>query len=142
MADELVTNGGAKWMIDILAQQISPDDVDIVLLTDTTPFALTDVPADHTPTVLTGGGPVTLGTANWSTSVSAGTAFAVSTLISWSFAAYAGGTTIEQYMVVDSSTGAILIWGGVLPTPYAVPSGGGVFELVITWPLNQCPEGP
>jgi len=142
MSDELVTNAGALWMIDVLVQASAAGDVDVILLTDTTPFDLADTPGDHTPNTLTGGEPQTLSTANWSTSVTSGTAFAVSTLISWGFAAYAGGVTIQQYMVVDTATGTKLIWGGVLPTPYLVPSGGGILELVITWPLNQCPEGP
>lgn len=138
MPGELFTNAGIKWICDVLLQQIAVDDFQVVLLTDTVPFALTDDPTDHTPNVLTGGSPFTLGSSDWTTAVSAGVASGTSTVMSWNFAPYAGGTTIEQYMVLDASTGLVLIWGGALPTPYAVPSGGGLLNLVINFPMELC----
>jgi len=138
MAGELFTNDGVLWCMNVLLQQIAQDDLQIVLLTDTVPFAITDVPADHTPNVLTGGAPITLTSIDWSTAVSMGTAAGVTGTLAWTFAPYAGGTTIQQYMILDASTGTKIIWGGVLPTPFAVPAGGGILNLVITWPGQLC----
>lgn len=113
----------------------------IVPITDNTPFALADIYSSHTPTSLVGGSPVELLASNWTGSTVA--AFSTYTYppVTWIFDPYVGSTTIYGYMVYR--VGAItndLIWGEMLPTPFAVPNAGGSLTLRLTYNHAQCDD--
>ena len=129
--------------IDLEAQILVNKEVDtdlyVICIEDNTAFAQTDTYATHTPTTLTGGAEVDLVGANWTGGVASGIATYAYPAITWTFAPYAGGTTLYGYIVYRKTPGNILIYGEQFATPYAVPSGGGILILSLVYQHEQCP---
>jgi hypothetical protein len=87
--------------------------------------------AAFTESVLAGYASVDLAPGDWTVTTTAGLSSATHAGITFSFSAYAGGTTIYGYVLTYGATTAVL--AELLGTPYAVPAGGGSLTVTPTY---------
>ena len=86
---------------------------------------------------LTGGADASIIPSSWSVSSSGGVASATYPTVTFTFAAYAGGTTIYGGVVYNSnSSKGYYAW--LLDTAFAVPAGGGTLTIALAFSDHQC----
>lgn len=101
------------------------------LFTNNVTPAVTDTAGTYTECVLTGYAAVDHVPASWTGSASGGVATYTHTTLTFTFSAYAGGTTIYGYYL--SVPGPIGVLAELLSVPYAVPAGGGSLTIDVTY---------
>jgi hypothetical protein len=125
------TNEGIDLLEKVKLGVIAPLTYQVKLYTNVVTPAVTSVDADFTGCVLTGGAAQNLTGPSWVVVTTSGTSVATYPVLTWTFAAYAGGTTIYGYEVRDTTSGKSL-WGENFATPFAVPAAGGALALTLT----------
>jgi hypothetical protein len=109
-------------LLDVNAQ--STIDLDLYV-NNHTPGA-TDTLATYTLCTLTGYAQLAFTPASWAFNASGGQANGLYPNNTFTFSAYAGGTTIYGYVV---SVAGVAIGAELYGTPYSVPSGGGALTV-------------
>jgi hypothetical protein len=96
---------------------------------------VTDTAASYTECALAGYAAAAMVPANWSGSTVAGLATYTHTTLTFTFSAYAGGTTIYGYFV--TVPGLVGVLAELFSTPYVVPAGGGSLTVDVTYEDEQ-----
>ena len=99
--------------------------------------AASDTLGTYTANGLAGGADVAITPANWVGSSAGGVATYTYPNITFTFAAYAGGTTIYGGVYFDNTSGKAL-FAFTLDTPYAVPAAGGTLTVAMTFSDHKC----
>jgi hypothetical protein len=133
-------NVGVEYEQRIMLGNVSFPSLKIVPITDNVSFTNADTYASHTPNILTGGGALTFSGAAWSFGTPSGAQIVTTApAATWTFAPYAGGTTIYGWMMYyDTGASNILRCGDLLATPFAVPAAGGSLTINVTDTHKQC----
>lgn len=121
---------------NVLGQGISTIPKLRLFTNNHTPVA-TDTLATFTQCTLAGYADVGVAPLTWTGSSAGGVATYTYPTITFTFSAYAGGTTIYGAVLYDSTSGKAL-FAFLLDTPYAVPAGGGTLSVALTWTDHQC----
>lgn len=129
-------NDGADFIEQLFLNKKSPASWKVRLYTNNHAPAVTDSAAAFTECVLSGYALVTTTPASWTGSVSAGVATYNYPAITFTFSAYAGGTTIYGVFVAPGDGTCWL--AGLLDTAFAVPAAGGSVTVTLQDAKQQC----
>jgi hypothetical protein len=128
MAYALFIDQGLQEIVDYLSTW-GTIQLALELYTNNHTPAHGDVNGSYTPCALVGGSAININTLTWTPTTISGEGSVLSAVATYTFAPYAGGTTIYGFMLVNS--GGDVIAAGLLDTPYAVPSGGGILAFTL-----------
>jgi hypothetical protein len=126
---------GLDNICEYLTNNLAPGNGTFRLYTNNHAVAIGDDKTALTECVLVGYAAVPFVAANWSVPAGVGLSATAYPAVTWTFAAYAGGTTIQGCYVLDAA--GLLIFGGLLDTPFPVPPGGGSLTLTLTIQVDQ-----
>lgn len=124
-------NTGIDYAAQVFLKKTAEQDLTVRLFTNNHTPVVTDTASAFTECALSGYANVTLTPASWSGSTTGGLATYTYPAITFTFNAYAGGTTIYGYYVTIPGVTGVL--AELFSTPYAVPSGGGTLTVNITY---------
>jgi hypothetical protein len=127
----LFANTGVDYIAKCALNKASPSDFIVHLFTNNHTPAVTDSAANYTECALSGYASITLSAGTWSGGASGGVATYVYSALGYTFAAYAGGTTIFGAYVTTVS--GVFIGAELISPSYAVPSGGGTLNYTPTY---------
>ena len=131
------TNDGIDWAARTFLNLEAPNDLTIRLYdNDYTPDATSEA-ADFDETALAGYSNITIDPNDWAGSAIGGVASYVLPTQTFTFSAYAGGTTIYGYFITIPGVFAVL--AERFATPYPVPAAGGELTLDITYEDEKLP---
>lgn len=135
MATLTLTNRGVNQRAKYLLNKDTPATLVLHLHNNNYTTIVTSTISNYTePSGGTGYASVTLTPANWTGSASSGIATYDYPMIAFTFTS--GGFTIYGVYIED---GTEVVMGGLLDTPFAVPSGGGTLNVYLEWVDKQCP---
>jgi len=124
-------NLGIDYKAQVVLGKTARVEFTVRLYTNVHTPGVTDTAGSYTECTLVGYAAVATVPANWAGSTSGGLATYVQTTLTFTFAPYAGGVTIQGYYV--TIPGPIGVLAALLSVPYAVPAGGGTLTLDITY---------
>ncbi len=129
-------NNGATWFEGCKLNIYVPTDITLRLYTNNRTPVVTDTAANYTECALAGYAAVDLLPANWSEVTAGGVCTASYPAVTFTFNAYAGGTTIYGAYLTDGA-GTVLA-AGLLDVAFAVPPAGGSLTLTVSDTQKQC----
>jgi hypothetical protein len=128
---------GVQKMNERFTHKVANADLVLRLYTNNHTPAQSDTHSSYTICTLSGYADATLTGASWTGSLSSDVWTASYPAVTFTFSAYAGGTTIYGAVIEDGSNNTYL--AGLLDTPFAVPAGGGSLVLTPSYATKQCP---
>ena len=124
-------NGGMDYKANLFMKRTAEQDLTVRLYTNNITPAVTDTAASYTECALAGYANVTLTPANWAGGTAGGISSYAYPTLTFTFSAYAGGTTIYGYFV--TIPGVIGVLAELFSVPYVVPPGGGSLTVDVTY---------
>ncbi len=127
----LFANTGVDYIAQCALNKAVPSNFLVHLFTNNHTPLVTDNAGNYTECVLGTYAAITLAPGTWVGGAAAGVATYVYSALAYTFAAYAGGTTI--YGAYVTTVAGTFIGAELISPSYAVPSGGGTLNYTPTF---------
>jgi hypothetical protein len=127
---------GVDFLTNVILNKTSAGNWTLRLYQNNHTPAVGDTNANYTETTLAGYSAHTFAPGDWSGSSTAGVSTYSTSAVTFTFSAYAGGTTIYGAYITDAAGDVIA--ASLLDTTFAVPTGGGSITITPTVSVKQC----